>query len=261
METLEKTPTGARRTWRTGFFTVMSAVVLLLVVIGFVPTFYLRPIFDVPPIPAYLYLHGLIMTIWFVWFVGQSFLVSAGLVTRHRQFGRLGAIFGVVVVVGSLMASLGFASRVASRGLGFDADASVLGVGVTGLTVAAFISYVVWGNIASLLSFATFLLAAVVLRRRPQAHKRLMLLASISIIGPALARILRWPVFSGIQGPAIQLVMWSSLVLALAVHDLISRRRLHPATVFGALLLVLTNYVGVVVGGSAVGQTLIRELR
>jgi len=96
METLEKTATGARRTWRTGFFTIMSGVVLLLVVIGFVPTFYLRPIFDVPPIPAYLYLHGLIMTIWFVWFVGQSFLVSAGLVTRHRQFGTLGTIFGVV---------------------------------------------------------------------------------------------------------------------------------------------------------------------
>ena len=69
------------------------------------------------------------------------------------------------------------------------------------------------------------------------------------------------PVFSGIQGPAIQLVMWWSLVLALAVHDLISRRRLHPATVLGALLLMLTNYVAVVVGGSAVGQTLIRELR
>jgi hypothetical protein len=191
METLEKSFTGARRTWRSGFFTIIAGALLLLVVAGFVPTLYLRPLFVVPPIPAYLYAHGIILTSWFVWFLGQSLLIRAGRVRRHRQFGTLGAMFGVVVVVGSLMASLGFASRVASRGIDFGADASVLGIGVTGLTVAAFISYVVWGNIGSLLSFATFLVAAVVLRHRPQAHKRLMLLASISIIGPAFARIAR----------------------------------------------------------------------
>src|ERR1700730_9606988 len=119
------------------------------------------------------------------------------------------------------MATLGVASRVASRGLDFDADASVLGIGVTGLTVAAFISSVVCANIGNLLSFATLLLAAVVLRGRPRAHKRLMLLASISIIGPALARIARWPVLGGEQGPFIPLVWWG-LVLVVAVHDLMS---------------------------------------
>ena len=260
METLEKTPTGVRRTSRSGFFTAMPGFLLLLVVAGFVPTLYVRPLFDVPPIPTYLYVHGLVLTGWFVWFLGQSFLISAGLVTRHRQFGALGAIFGVVVVGGGLLATLGLASRVVSRGLSFDADASVLGIGVTGLTVAAFISYVVWGNIGNLLSFATFLLAAVVLRRRPQAHKRLMLLASISIIGPALARIARWPVFGGEQGPFIPLVSWG-LVLLVAVHDLMSRRRLHPATVLGALLLMLINYGAGIAARSEVGQMLIRELR
>ena len=43
-----------------------------------------------------------------------------------------------------------------------------------------------------------------------------MLLASISIIGPALAHVARWPVFGGEQGPFIP-VFWG-LVLVLAVH-------------------------------------------
>ena len=257
---IDKTSTGARRPWRIGFFTMMAAVLLLLVVAGFVPTLYVRTLFDVPPIPTYLYVHGLVLTCWFVWFLGQSLLISAGLVANHRRFGAWGAIFGAIVVVASLMATLGTVSRVGSRGFDLDADASVLGIGVTGLTLAAFISRVVWANIGSVLSFATFLLAAVVLRRRPQAHKRLMLLASISIIGPALARVARWPVFGGEQGPFIPVAFWG-LVLVLAVHDLMSRKRLHPATAIGALLLMLIRYGTGLAGRSEVGQMLIRELR
>jgi hypothetical protein len=238
----------------------MAGVVLLLVVAGFVRTLYVRPLFVVPPIPGYLYVHGIVLTTWFVWFLGQSLLIRGGMVTKHRRFGALGAGFGAAVVVGGLIAPLGVASRTAARGIDFGADASVLGIGVTGLTVTAFISSVVWANIGMLLSFATFLVSAVVLRRRPQAHKRLMLLASISIIGPALARISRWHGFGGEQGPFIPLVSWG-LVLALAVHDLVSRRRLHPFTVLGALLLMLIHYGAGIAGRSEVGQMLIRELR
>src|SRR5260370_633229 len=253
METLEKTLTGSRRTTRSGFFTIMAGVVLLLVVAGFVRTLYVRPLFVVPPIPGYLYVHGIVLSTWFVWFLGQSLLIRGGMVTKHRRFGALGAGFGTAVVVGGLIAPLGVASRTAARGIDFGADASVLGIGVTGLTVTAVISSVVWANIGMLLSFATFLVSAVVLRRRPQAPKRLMLLASISIIGPALARISRWHGFGGEQGPFIPLVSWG-LVLALAVHDLVSRRRLHPSTVLGALLLMLIHYGPGVAGRSEVRQ-------
>jgi hypothetical protein len=260
MKTLEKTFTVSRRTSRSSFFTIMAGVVVLLVVAGFARTLYVRPLFVVPPIPGYLYVHGIVLTTWFVWFLVQSLFIRGGMVTKHRRFGALGAGFGAAVVVGGLIAPLGVASRTAARGIDFGADASVLGIGVTGLTVTAFLSSVVLANIGMLLSFATFLVSAVVLRRRPQAHKHLMLLASISIIGPALARISRWHGFGGEQGPFIPLVSWG-LVLALAVHDLVSRRRLHPSTVLGALLLMLINHGAGVVGRSEVGQMLIRELR
>src|SRR5258708_29321715 len=126
METLEKTLTGSRRTTRSGFFTIMAGVVLLLVVAGFVRTLYVRPLFVVPPIPGYLYVHGIVLTTWFVWFLGQSLLIRGGMVPKHRRFGALGPAFGAAVVVGDLIAPLGGASRTAPPGIGFRPYAWVL---------------------------------------------------------------------------------------------------------------------------------------
>jgi hypothetical protein len=245
---------------RSDFFTVMACVLLLLVVLGFVPTLYARPLFAVPPIPAYLYVHGLVLSAWFVWFVAQAVLIRTGSVASHRRFGVGGACFAGVVVAASLMATLGAVSRVDARGFDLSQDASVLGIGVTGVTLASFLSGVVWGNIANVVSFSSLLLAGVAYRRRPDTHKRLMLLASLSIIGPALARIARWPVFGGEQGSFTPIVIWG-LLLLLAGHDLWARKRLHPATLIGALVLVLFNYGGRVAAGSAAGLTLIYALR
>jgi len=67
-----------------------------------------------------------------------------------------------------------------------------------GVDVAArlhFLSEIVWANIASLICLVVFLSAAIVMRRRPEIHKRLMLLASISILPPAMTRIIDWPVW------------------------------------------------------------------
>ena len=87
-----------------------------------------------------------------------------------------------------------------------------------------------------------------------------MLLASIGIIGPALARISRYHVFGGEQGPFVAVVMWG-LVVALAVHDLMSRRRPHPAMALGAVLLFLINYATGIAGRSGAAQAMILHLR
>ena len=55
---------------------------------GFGPTFFLRPFFDVPPIPLYLYLHGVVGTAWFALVVTQAVLIANRQFTRHRQLRR-----------------------------------------------------------------------------------------------------------------------------------------------------------------------------
>lgn len=246
-----------KRPWRIGFFTMMPGVLLLFLVAGFTRTLFARPLFHPAPIPPYLYVHGIVLTSWFVWAFIQSLLISAGKTAYHRRFGAVGACFAAVVVVAALMASFGSVSR---KGFDLNASASVMGNGITGITVAQFYSGVVWGNIVNVFSFAVFLAAAVILRRRPQVHKRFMLLASISLIEPALARIARWPGLGGEQGPFIPVVVWS-LILALAVHDLVSRKRVESSTAIGIVWLLIARNGAVLVSNSGIGLGLIYALR
>jgi hypothetical protein len=56
----------------------MSTVTLVIVLAGFARTLYLRPVFQPQPIPAHLYVHGLVLTSWFVWLWVQTLLVQTG---------------------------------------------------------------------------------------------------------------------------------------------------------------------------------------
>jgi hypothetical protein len=258
--TLGGTATTSRR--RTWFHAYASALLLLVVIAGFAPTLFARgAFFDVPPIPLYLFAHGFILTGWFVWLVVQTSLVSSGRLATHRRAGRIGAIYAVFVVCGALMATLGVVRRFVAAGFDLDADISTLGEGGLGqgVSILNFAAFVVWGNLASLLAFAVLVAFAVALRRRPEAHKRLMLLASVAIIGPALARLSRWPVFGGELGSFISLATWS-LFIAIAANDLWTRRRLHPATVLGVALLISTDLGARLIAGTEFGRAFVRSL-
>ena len=247
---------------RSKFFLGMSILLLVFVLSGFAPTLYLRAFFDVAPIPGYLYLHGAILTGWFVWLVVQTSLVQTARTATHRRLGIVGAVWAAIVVAGGLLATLNVVARVVANGIDLDSDISVLpALGVTGMTVAVFLSNVVWPNLASVCAFTFLVAAAVLLRGRPQAHKRLMLLASIAIIGPAVARVSRWPPFGGEDSPFV-LVVLLSLLAALVLHDLVTIKRVHAATLIGgALLILLGGVFAGVIAGSPFGLAFTRSLQ
>jgi len=89
---------------------------------------------------------------------------------------------------------------------------------------------VVWGNFFTLMMFAAFVSLGVVFRNSPAAHKRLMLLASLSIVGPALARFPRWPIFGGGLEAGRTYAIAGLLIMfaALITYDLIVRKKPHP---------------------------------
>jgi hypothetical protein len=141
------------------------------------------------------------------------------------------AAYAALVVIMGLVANLRFAAEISSPK---DPD-----------------NIVFWGNLFSLALFTTYVSLAVVFRKRPEVHKRLTLLASISIVGPALARFADWSPggiaarpFYGIGG---LLVLFGSLF----VYDLIVRRRPHPVSWIGALafVVILTAAVYLAVSG------------
>lgn len=247
---------------RDPFFFCMSIVLLLTVFVGFLPTLYLRTFRGLPPLPGHLHVHGAILTGWFVWLVVQTSLIKTNRVAHHRRLGALGAILGLAVVFAGPLATFSLVPRIRAAGLDLDMDISALGISGLGsdLSIARFLSgTVVWPNIASVATFAVLVLAAMLLRRRPDTHKRLMLLASISIVGPALARISRWPGLGGEQGLFIPLAL-VLLLLAVVLHDVISTKRVHRATLLGATFAVLMNLGGLAIGASQFGETFVREM-
>jgi hypothetical protein len=245
---------------RTGFFFWMSAFILALLLIGFAPTFYLRGFLPVEPIPGYLYVHGAVLTAWFVWLVLQTSLHRKGKTATHRRMGAIGVAIGAAVIVAAPMATVGAVRRLRAAGIDWDTDMRVLPMfGVQGVPMLNFVSQVVWVNFVSITVFAGLLAAAVLLRRNPQSHKRLMLLASIIIMGPALARIARWPILGGEDGPFVP-VMLLALVIAVVVHDLVTTRRLHKATLIGVAVIVIGTVAQQAIAVSEAGRAIVKML-
>jgi len=104
--------------------------------------------------------------------------------------------------------------------------------------------------------FATFITAALALRRNKEAHKRLMLLAYVSIMGAPAARL------PGVL-PLGPLAFYGIAFVFLAagiVYDLVSRRRVHPAYVWGGTLLVASVPLRLAISGTATWNAIAQAL-
>lgn len=95
--------------------------------------------------------------------------------------------------------------------------------------------------------FGALVASAVFLRRRPQAHKRLMLLATLSLLGAAAARL---PLSYHLPGVPLlyAFVVIDVLILVGVLHDLATRHRVHPAYIWGGLLIVVSEPLRLAIG-------------
>jgi hypothetical protein len=212
------------------FFTGMALACALTVFIGFAPTYYLRSAFDGPPVPTPLvHLHGAVFTAWIVLFMAQTSLVAAGRTDLHRRLGAVGAgLVLALLVVGWFTAIEG-----ARRGR----------TPPGGPPPLAFLS-VPMGTLAV---FAILVVIGLANRRRRDTHKRLMLLATIALLTPAIARFRSF--LPG--GPLLAIGGTTLFVLACMGYDRLSHGRIHPAFLWGGLFLIISLPVRFAVGGTA----------
>ena len=204
---------------RTQFFFWINILLLALVLVGFAPTFYAVPTEVVSEFPTTLIIHGVVLSLWFVWLGMQVSLVRLGRTAQHRVMGKIGAVIGAATIFAGPLATLGSVSRLKAKGLDWDSNMSDYpALGIESWTFDEFARMLVFGNFSSALVFAVLFVAAVVLRSKPFEHKRLMTFASLAMIAPALARISRWPYMGGEDGPVIPLVL-IALLLSVVIHD------------------------------------------
>jgi hypothetical protein len=207
----------------------MSALFFAVVVLGFSRSFYLKSAFDFPALPTHLHFHGIALTSWFALALIQPWLIKNRSIGLHRKLG----VFGVMLAVGVVLTGIWtLALRDAPEIDEYPARAA--------------------GNLASLLMFSSCVSFGLFFRKKSEMHKRLMLLASIPILAPALDRLARIPMMNEFWGkmlywfPAPPEVAFASisflfLLLMVAVNDFVSLRRIHNGTVIGLLSILVVS--------------------
>lgn len=242
------------------YFQGLSAGLLLIVLIGFGRTLFLRPLFHVPSISPFLYVHGTVLAAWFVLLFVQTSLIAARRPAVHRRLGSAGALLAVAVFGLGLTAVLGFPGHMKQGRLSIDAP------------IAGSVPAILWTDLAALALFGAFVTTAVVQRHRPDVHKRLLILGSIALIQPAAARaggvlteLLLLPMSVPIPGViafnlSIQALAVLGLPLTLLVHDLRTTHRVDPTTRWGLSAYYVAVVGAQLISASGSGRALVSAL-
>jgi hypothetical protein len=216
-----RVPSAAVGRYDRVFYSGIAIAMALTVLVGFAPTYYLAAFGGNPmstlsggPMTFVVHAHGVLFTAWVLLFVVQTALVAQHKVGVHRRLGIAGGALAAAMIVVGIATALQGAARGASP-----AAPDPLSFLIIPLT--------------DMLLFGSFVIAALRLRKNREAHKRLMLLAYISIIVAAVARL------PGILplGPPVFFGLGFSFMLAGVVYDLVTRRRVHPVYLWGGAAL------------------------
>ncbi|MGY3230742.1 uncharacterized membrane protein YozB (DUF420 family) [Luteibacter sp. HA06] len=210
------------RVVRPPFYLVMSLAMAAVIIAGFSRT--------VPDdftagtkFPLLLAIHGTVFTLWIVLFVAQPAIVARGSLKLHRRIGWIGAGLAAAMVVMGLAAT--FYAVHSNAMPSFFPPSLFLVMNTIGIAV-----------------FGGLVTAGVMQRKKAEWHKRLMLCATISILGPGVGRLLPMESF----GRAAPLVMFAVILmfgLTGPIYDVIIRRRVHPAYIWGVSTIVVSMLI------------------
>lgn len=214
------------------FFMGVAAAAVIGVFLGFARTYYLKTIFPTPAFPLLFHIHGALFTGWMLLLVLQTSLVVSGRTELHRRLGWIGISLVVpMLVTGSLVA------LAAARGEG-PISAAVRRGELTWAPVAITPMEMLLNNLTTMVLFGVFTGAGLAMRRRPDAHKRFMVLATIGLLPAAIGRAVI--TLFGVFHPALLLGSTAVFVLAMAIHERRQRGRVHPVTLWFGLALLLS---------------------
>jgi hypothetical protein len=217
---------------RTGwtFYTSMAVLCLLVAVVGFAPTYFVPLASGSFAEPPMVHVHGLLFFAWTLFFVSQTWLVGSGRVLAHRDWGVLGVAIATAMVFSTFVTVVFRINQLTPLGLGE--------------SIRAFS----WVQVSGMLFFGSAVALAIVKVRSSETHKRLMLLATISLMDAPIAR---W--FATLAAPAaapgpaqpppvfvtVPPALLGDLLLVVAMaYDWRRRGRVHTVYIVGGLVLL-----------------------
>lgn len=204
------------------YFVGFTSLFVLLVLTGFLRTFFIPVAQGTFVRPLILHAHIAVFFTWTAIFFVQTILAASGRLKAHRKVGSVaGWLIIPVLILGTV---------VAARDTVHDFYA---GDGEAALSFF-------YGELADLVMFGVLAGGAMLFRTKPEYHKRWIILSSLALLGAAVGRI-----------PEIRdffLFIYVGLIATVAVYDIVSRRAIHLATVTGAAILLILNLTQQAIG-------------
>lgn len=213
----------------------MAQVCLGVSVIGFAPTYWhglVTGTFRGGPV---VHMHAFLFYAWMALLILQTALVAQNRVVRHREFGLIGVALAAILVVSGMAVSIGAGLRFEQAGFGREGRAFLI---------------VSWSSMAL---FGALVSLAVANASQTDRHRRLMLAATISMLGAPVARwilLLAAPevLSSGTAAPPPPVfvslppaLLGDLLFIPMLMYDRRTLGRFHSTTVKAAFAVIATQ--------------------
>jgi hypothetical protein len=232
----------ARQAFRPSFYFWMTVLMALFVFSGFGMTYW-QPMASgtLAPLPPMVHLHGFIFSVWMLLLVAQPLLVNTRNVALHRSVGTFGIVVasGVIFTGAQLTLMFGRATLAAPPPDYYN---------------------LMYLGVMAVLAFGFLFCLAIRNVRRPEYHRRLILLATVPLLPPGINRLYamsfqleRLPVL------ATYLTM-DAIVAAILIHDWRTTGKAHRATLVGAAVVLLQQVLHVPVVSSDAFASLCKVL-
>ena len=202
------------------FYFGMSLIIAMTVAYGFGHTVESNLVHPAIPRPPVLYVHATLFVIWVGIFIAQSSLVRSRNIGWHRRLGLSAAFFGI------LMIGSGVAVAIAMRKF----DIAHFPRSKPEFLIVPFYD---------MIAFAILLGLAIHWRRKPEIHRRLMLVATCGLLVAAFTRFPQahafWQAYAGVD----------LLISFGIVRDLIVLRRVHPVYLYALPAVVAGQAIAI----------------
>lgn len=215
----------ARAAPRSRYFVAFIAAAIALVLAGFGRTFVLPVLRGTFSAPWFVYVHGALFFAWMGLLMTQALFALRRRLGWHRSLGRIGIALIPAMVASGLAVVIWATRRDVAAGQAPEALPFL------------------FGQCMDMLLFGSLASAALWLRGNPAAHKRLVLLATLAILGAAIGRI---PELGVVANGVVM-----ALLTSMAVFDLRDMGRIHSATMLGGLWLLAGTFLQEPLGHTA----------
>ena len=211
-----------RTGWRVYWPIALLSIAIAL--LGFWPTYFgvLLLSGSVHTLPI-IHVHAAVFSGWLVLVLTQAVLAATGHTALHIKIGKFGFVYGVLlIVIGEATAFASFGARVAAGNI-TDARARL------------------FAPVTDLMVFAPFLAAAWMYRRKPEIHKRLIVVSTTILLIAAVHRI---AIFGAPPPPLpFLLAVWLAPILVGIGVDIAKRGLVHPVYLAGIAAIIVLKFL------------------